>query len=365
MRKPNKPEIRVLCLTPDIRSIGGIGNYFRCLYPRFTLPVELMITGKRPGQTGLLQNIKRFLGDYLCFYQKLSASSIVLINTSMRLKSVLRDMLFIHLAQSRQRKTVVFIHGWDWSFVNKMQTLAPGFIRLALLKTQTVIVLASEFESALYQWGFKGKVYRLSTFVDDAGLADWHEQHIRKRADTAGLRILFMARLAPGKGLFPALDAVKQLQRSHPEVHLDVAGIGPQLQAAQKHAQTRAVPARFHGFVQGENKTRLMQKADVLLLPTTYGEGMPTAVLEGMAFGCAVVTCPVGGIKDFFQHGKMGFLCENPQPEIICGTLKQLADDPSLRIRMGLFNFYFAKQHFTAARVLKRLESVLRQTDAI
>ncbi|MDZ7724648.1 MAG: glycosyltransferase family 4 protein [candidate division KSB1 bacterium] len=321
-----------------------------------------MITGKRLGQSGLFRNVLRFVGDIIRFNQKLSRNSIVLINTSMRFKSVMRDMLFVHVCRVRRKKAVVFIHGWDWSFVNKMQQLAPGFIRFALLKTEAVIVLASEFESALCKQGFKGKVYRLSTFVNDDETADWDEQRIRETAGSPGLRILFMARLEPGKGLFPALDAVKQLQYSHPDVQLNVAGIGSQLTAAQQHAQTQSVPARFHGFVQGEDKKRLMQKADVLLLPTTYGEGMPTAVLEGMAFGCAVVTCPAGGIKDFFQHGKMGFLCDEPHPDILCSYLKQLTDDQALRIRMGLFNFDYVKQHFTADRVLNQLESILRQT---
>lgn len=349
--------MKVLCLTQDINSIGGIGNYFRCLYPKFTQDVDYLINGTRLSQTGLFKNTYRFFQDYIRFYKSVYRYDLVQINTSLRIKSLFRDMVFLLICRISRTKRIVFIHGWDWTVANTLEALAPGLIRFALLKSDAVIVLALQFERAVRRWGYTGPLYRLSTFVDENEMAGIHEQYIRQKAKDR-MHILFMARLEKEKGIFAALDAVKRLRQTHVSVQLDIAGIGSQLQPAKEWAKAQGIPAVFHGFVQGTDKIDLLRQADVMLLPTVYGEGMPTTILEGMAFGCPVITCPVGGISDFFQDGKMGFLCEQPDPQKISTLLKTLADDQELRIRIGLFNFNYVKQHFTADQVLARLESI-------
>ena len=363
MRKQNnrKDHPRILCLTQDTQSIGGIGNYFKCLYPHFNLAVDYLINGTRLSQQGFVKNLRRFFRDYVRFYHKIRRYDLILINTSLRLKSLLRDMIFNLLCRVSGTRRLVFIHGWNWAFAEAIERLLPGFIRFALFRADAIAVLALEFENALRRWGYRGPVYRLTTFVDEHETAAFTEAKVRSRARKPGLRILFLARLDPGKGLLPSLNAVNQVKKRYPDVQLDVAGIGPQLQRARSFAQEYTVPAVFHGFVRGAEKIALLQKADVLLLPTTYGEGMPTSILEGMAFGCAVITCPAGGIKDFFEHGKMGFLCSRPDPGMISDFLIQLAADQELRIRMGLFNFNYSRQHFTVRHALNRLEKILTE----
>lgn len=349
--------MKILCLTQDINSIGGIGNYFRCLYPCFTLHVDYLITGSRLS-SGKIQNIIRLFKDYYTFLKTFRTYDLVHINTSMRPKAVLRDMLFLLFCRLRHQKTMVFIHGWDERFTRFIDRWSPAFIRFALLKTDAVVVLASNFKNQVYRWGYHGPVFLLTTFYNEKDTRGVDEQLIHERARKRPVHILFLARLEKEKGLLASLFALEQLRNDYSDIQLHIAGIGSQLQAAKDYVQRHQLPAVFHGFVQGKEKIKLLQQSHILLLPTTYGEGMPTAVLEGMAFGCSVITCPAGAIRDFFQPGKMGFLCEKPEPQNIAEFLTQLIHDPELQIQIGLFNFKYAKQHFTSKQALQKLERI-------
>jgi glycosyltransferase involved in cell wall biosynthesis len=91
-------------------------------------------------------------------------------------------------------------------------------------------------------------------------------------------------------------------------------------------------------------------KADIFLFPT-YGEGLPVALLEAMAYGLPVVSRPVGGIKDFFEQGTMGFLAQSLNPEEFADHLENLINNPALRHEISVFNRQYAKLHFSASKV--------------
>ncbi len=60
----------------------------------------------------------------------------------------------------------------------------------------------------------------------------------------------------------------------------------------------------------------------------TYHEGMPGSVLEAMGYGLPVITRTVGGLPDFFEHEKMGFITESLDASVFADFLEQLVKDP-------------------------------------
>ena len=74
-----------------------------------------------------------------------------------------------------------------------------------------------------------------------------------------------------------------------------------------------------------------------------------------MAFGLPVVTRPVGGIRDFFEEGRMGFAVDSTEPTDFAEPLARLADDPALRSAIGSYNREYAASRFGASRVAARL----------
>jgi len=71
-----------------------------------------------------------------------------------------------------------------------------------------------------------------------------------------------------------------------------------------------------------------------------------------------VVTHAVGGLRDFFENGRMGFMTESQSPGVYAQYLDRLARDAELRRRMGWFNRAYAKEHFSASKVAVRLEGI-------
>jgi len=163
------------------------------------------------------------------------------------------------------------------------------------------------------------------------------------------------------KGFYEAIDAFAMLRSTHDYAKLTVAGNGGELSNARAYVISRGIDGvEFTGYLRGEAKNKVFSRADVYLFPT-YGEGMPISVLEAMAYGLPVITRPVGGIKDFFENGKMGFIPESKSPKDFARIMENLAFDHELRSRIRAYNIAYAKEHFPAPKVAARLEQIYRK----
>lgn len=90
-------------------------------------------------------------------------------------------------------------------------------------------------------------------------------------------------------------------------------------------------------------------------------KGMATSVLEAMAFGLPILTCPVGGINDFFEESKIGFFIRPNSVDDIVQKTEWLMSHPNNIKEIVDNNFLFAKKHFLASSVVKRFETDLNK----
>lgn len=90
----------------------------------------------------------------------------------------------------------------------------------------------------------------------------------------------------------------------------------------------------FPGWIGPPTRAALLAGTDMLLLPS-HQEGLPMAVLEGMAAGRLVITTPVGGIPEVITDGRNGLLVEPGAVAQLSEALERAIDDPELRRRLG------------------------------
>jgi len=127
----------------------------------------------------------------------------------------------------------------------------------------------------------------------------------------------------------------------------------------QKEAFDRGVPITTLGFQ--KNALPLMKQADVVVLPSLF-EGLPRALMEAMALGCAVVGSDVDGIRALTDEGRVGKLVGVQNKRMWKKTLEELANNPVECQRLGREASEFIKERFSSERMAKEHWELYRKT---
>jgi glycosyltransferase involved in cell wall biosynthesis len=142
------------------------------------------------------------------------------------------------------------------------------------------------------------------------------------RRDEGPARFLFLGSLEPHKGIGVALEAFRRAPDAH--ASLDIAGAGTMADACRAAAR-RDPRIRFHGFVTGEEKDRLLGSGDVLLFPSLCWEVVGLVMLEAFAHGVPVIASRTGGIPEFIEDGRTGLLVEPGDASALATQIQRLA----------------------------------------
>ncbi|MEW6428828.1 MAG: glycosyltransferase family 4 protein [Thermodesulfobacteriota bacterium] len=356
--------MQLLLATPSLKDNGGVASFFNGVMPflKERHDVCLHEIGATQGRDVLFHPVL----DQIRFHRLLPGKGgyLVHLNPSLNLKSFLRDGLFILQAKRAGLPVLVFFHGWRRDFEKLVTRRLLWLFRMTFARADAFIVLAGDFAGVLRRWGITQPIHRLTTCVDEPLLAKFSlAEKERSIREAARLKILFLSRLEREKGVFETVAAVEALFRQDMPVELAIAGDGPVMAELRRYLAERKLPAdrfRLLGYVRGKDKAAAFAGHHVYCFPTRYGEGLPTSVLEAMAFAMPVLTCPAGGIADFFQDGSMGYLADAGRPEDLPRLLGLLVEDREKVLAMARYNHAHAMEHFMASRVAARLEEVYR-----
>jgi glycosyltransferase involved in cell wall biosynthesis len=344
--------MRILINIPCLSLPGGVANHYKGLLPFWSHDVKYNVVGSRGDFFGSLYLIY----DYIKFLIIIvfGRYDVVLLNPSLGRTAILRDSIFLIIAKIFQMRVAVFFHGWDSRQQNLIDKNPKYFIKI-FQKANVIIVLANEFANRLRTWGIINPIFIASTKVDDRLVSKFNIT-----GKKYGKTILFLARVEENKGIFVVLQAFSKVLSRNPEARLVVAGSGNALDSARYTVRSQQLPnVEFLGNVTGHSLIKAFNDSDVYVLPTFHGEGLPTSVLEAMAFGLPVITRPVGGLKDFFENRKMGYISNSCDPQWYADVINMLFLDRNQIKRIGFYNHYYAIENFIASKVVRKLEAIL------
>lgn len=287
---------------------------------------------------------------------------IVHSNPSLAFIPLIRDGLFVFLSSLFRKKIIVFIHGWR---VEDEEKITNNRIMLYLFnkvfnKADIIVVLSRSFKKKLRKMGIETKIVVETTMVDNnlIGRFDIWDK-LKNECNKKKIIILFLARIVKSKGIFETVESLVILNRKYKNIELVIAGDGEDLLSLKNYVKSNNISnVRFIGYVRGDEKRNAFLYSDIYLFPTYYPEGMPITVLEAMAFGLPVVTRPVGGLRDFFENGKHGFITDSKSPEDIAYLIEKLIRNIDLRRKISIYNYEFTRKKFLSSAVTKRIESI-------
>ncbi|HEY1252021.1 MAG TPA: glycosyltransferase family 4 protein [Thermoanaerobaculia bacterium] len=149
------------------------------------------------------------------------------------------------------------------------------------------------------------------------------------------LRAVLLGSLTRVKRADLFLEALAQARRAGAPLSGLVVGDGPERGPLEALARARGLlpdGVRFLG--ERSDVAEILSQADLLAL-TSDDEGLPNAVLEGMAAGLPVVATPAGDTPELVQDGRTGWLVPFGDAPALAARLVELCASPEVRASLG------------------------------
>jgi glycosyltransferase involved in cell wall biosynthesis len=148
--------------------------------------------------------------------------------------------------------------------------------------------------------------------------------------------VAYIGRIKKYKSIDHLLKAAKIVFERIPRAHLVVAGAGDYLDSLVATARRLGIADRvdFRGFVSEEEKVSILQKAHVVVNPSSK-EGWGVTVIEANACGTPVVASDVPGLRDAVRDKETGLLVSYGDIDGFAESISDVLTDESLRERLS------------------------------
>ncbi|NMM78776.1 glycosyl transferase [Acidovorax sp. SRB_14] len=181
--------------------------------------------------------------------------------------------------------------------------------------------------------------------------------------------LVMASRFARQKDQATLIDAVALLAQKGLRPPLYFAGLGKKalLQQAQARVRAHGLESQVHFWGQVSDLPQRLMRSPLFVLSTHY-EGMPLALVEAMAAGCACVASDVVGVRGVIEPGQTGELVPEADAAALAAVLERLLTHPAEAARLGLAARQAAEarfdRHLMHARYAQLLLGLPRRPDA-
>lgn len=152
----------------------------------------------------------------------------------------------------------------------------------------------------------------------------------------APVRMLFLGELLERKGVWDVLKAINEHQDSlRGRLKLKIGGNKREKDVVDFISKNNLTDIiEFEGWVAGDKKWQLLNWANLVILPS-FNEGLPITLLEAMAYSCALISTPVGGIPEILENGENGLMVTPGNSEEIAKAIQYFVDNSVKCQEMG------------------------------
>ncbi len=286
---------------------------------------------------------------------------------------------------------------------DELHSLLPAGLVRARLQDVAGIVTPSDFVTGRLAGRMPYMAGRVHTIGNGVDTVTFWPRGRAAEAARGALRILYVGRVSPEKGVHKLAAAFRLLLASGGRFELEIAGSAGLLPLSQVQLLARdphvAALARFYGsgfwgaldsqllhartgyrrFIESllpddsrdclrflgrlsrDEVISAYHRADVLVIPSLCEEPFGLPVAEGMACGLPCVASRAGGIPEIVDDGVTGLLVERGDVPGLAAALQRLALDPAARERFGRLGRERAEGLFDWSVPAARLETLYQR----
>jgi glycosyltransferase involved in cell wall biosynthesis len=169
--------------------------------------------------------------------------------------------------------------------------------------------------------------------------------------------IVAIGNLYPVKGHRYAIDALAQLARRHPALHLAIAGRGELADGLIAQARALGIGHRVHLIGLRSDVAAVLAAGDLFVLPS-LSEGLPLALLEAMFAGTAIVASDVGEVGAALDRGRAGLLVPPGDAAALAAALDGILTHSERARALGRQAQARAAAEYDASNMVRRYRSM-------
>ncbi len=179
----------------------------------------------------------------------------------------------------------------------------------------------------------------------------------------SGLTVGLVGRLAPEKGVDLFLTAAASVAEFMPNVNFVVVGEGAERSKLQRQIQQLGLHDRVRLLGHQHAMPPVYAQMD-LLVSASRQEGLPVALLEGMASGLPLVATAVGEVPTLVLPGTTGLLVKAGDTAALAAAMLQLLESSDSRCAMGQNARMLIEEKFSVTRMAAEYSDVYRWAKA-
>jgi glycosyltransferase involved in cell wall biosynthesis len=168
-----------------------------------------------------------------------------------------------------------------------------------------------------------------------AGPVDRAAVRERLRLPAEATVMIVVAKLLPQKGHGVLLDALPEIYRRHPALHVILAGDGDLRAPLERRVAAMGLSERVHFVGNRADVPELLRASDVFVLPSLW-EGLPMALLEAMAAALPVVATEVSGTRQVIVDRESGLLVPPGRAGDLAAAILELLGGPDRARALGI-----------------------------
>jgi len=338
----------VTVVGPIRRETGGIAQYMTEQVNHFdalTIRTHDIASSEGSGVLWLLYTILGALVDAVRFTSR-RRSDIVHVHTSHRF-SFLRASFYVLFTKYVWRRPVVLhVHGSSFDeFARTDSRFLSWYQGIVFGASCRIIVLSSYWKDVLTERVGTKKVEVVPNSINP----DDYEPEWNKSSP----HVVFISNLIERKGVNELITAIKNVDGIC-DYRVTIAGKGPLSETVSALAEEYE-HVQYLGYISEEEKRSTLESGTIYVLPS-YAEGLPIAILEGMAAGNAVISTDVGAIPEVVT--KNGITVAPGDTTELEDAIRKLLLDTERAIAMGQESRKMAKTNYSWDYTTDRLKNI-------